>query len=89
MTIPPYVEIGGHHIPVEIGPCDSDAIGEFYHYKKWKIVIEGDMDVALTEETLIHEIIEVANHIYELNLPHRTIQTLGAAIHQGLKPSLK
>jgi len=33
----------------------------------------------------IHEVIEMVNSIYDLNLPHQTIQTLEAAAFQIIK----
>lgn len=90
MKLPKYVNIMGHRVPVQRKMYDPDAIGVFVRDgRSMKIAIVSTLEESLAEETLIHEIIEAANYIAELNLKHHQIQTLGAIIHQALRPSLR
>ena len=81
--IPKQYETGPHTITVQRCPL-ANAVGEFEPMALEERITPGIAE-ALAVETHIHEVIECANWLYELNLPHRTIQTLGAAIAQALK----
>lgn len=49
------------------------------------IVISGDMSKDMTGDTLIHEIFEAIDHVFELKLKHRQITTLSAAVYMMMK----
>lgn len=83
--IPKEVDIGPHTIPVKIQHLDDNA-GE-YHFGDMEIRISDGMKETAQHETYWHEIVEAVNHIYELGLPHRSIQILGAGIAQAIKSS--
>ena len=46
-------------------------------------------DVERAHETLMHELVEAANAIGDLSLPHSKIQTLGILLSQALRPVLQ
>ena len=50
-----------------------------------KILIRDELSDDNKLSTLIHEGLECLNNIYDLNLPHQTIQTLEAGIFQIIK----
>lgn len=79
--IPKVLQVGPHELRVVKGPIE-DA-GE-YSFQDLEIRINSGLKPSAQYEVLMHEIAEAANHIYELNLPHRTIQILGAAFAQAL-----
>ena len=89
MKIPKTIHLAGHKIPVHIDAgVDSDAVGQ-YHAAHNQIGIRSGIPQSAMEEVLFHEVVEAINHIYELNLPHAKIQTLGAALHQAFGPLMK
>lgn len=87
MSIPKQVIIGGHVISVREVPNLTGRHGECGSFQLTSLAIEIDdkLPASLKEETLMHEVIEAINAIYELELPHRSIQILGVALHQVQK----
>lgn len=81
-SIPKRIEVGPHVLYVKIEPLEN--AGE-YSFQDLEIRIQSFLKDSAQKETFWHEIAEAANHIYELNLPHRTIQILGAVIAQVMK----
>ena len=81
------IKIGGHDVAVKLwssnglvgAPC-----GQF-DSRNNEIIINTYYDIQNQETTLIHEIIEAINYLFELNLEHNKIQTLEAALYQILK----
>lgn len=76
--LPKFVYIGPHKIAV----VADNTINEFgnFNYNELMIRIHPGAAIGVQMETLCHEIIEGVNIVYEMKLPHRTIQQLGAAI---------
>lgn len=87
---PANVKLGGHTIPVHVQDeplrieNDEIIIGS-YHFED-KVIRLTHLDTSPTTagENLVHEIIEAANHIYDMKLPHQTISTLAAGLFQAL-----
>lgn len=80
--IPKQIEVGPHEIAIK--KCPLDNAGE-YEFQTLEIRINKSLCDSAQKETFFHEVMEASNHIYELGLPHRTIQILGAAIAQVIK----
>jgi len=77
------IKIGGHHFTVDYvdGLADSGSTDTALN----KILINKNLVQSNQESTILHEILEAINSIYDLNLPHQTIQTLEAALYQIYK----
>lgn len=80
------LKIGGNLVKVKIdntkfsgAPC-----GQWLSQTN-EILINGTYDKQNQETTLIHEIVEAINYLYELNLEHNKIQILEATLYQVLK----
>jgi hypothetical protein len=80
--IPKSLTVGPHEIAVVRGPLE-DA-GQF-SFGDLEIRINDGLKPSAQFETLTHEIFEAINLVYELGLPHRSIQILGAAMAQVIK----
>lgn len=80
------IKIAGHHFTVDYvdGLADSGSTDTALN----KILINKNLSKSNQESTVIHEIIEAINSIYDLNLPHQTIQTLEAALYAIYKDNL-
>lgn len=74
---------GPHTLVIKTKPLDNIA-GE-YSFQDLQIRINSSLLTSAQQETLFHEMVEAANHIYELNLSHNKIQILGAAMLQMVK----
>jgi hypothetical protein len=85
MKLPKHINLGGHEIRIEPQPGLA-KLGECGHFEMGSLIIRIDTDMpeTLVQETLLHEIVEAINALYELELAHRTIQILGTALHQAL-----
>ena len=88
MDIPSKIKIGGHEIKiVEIIDLDNlDNVGRWVKTKN-EIQIEKNQSQSQKESTLLHEIIEAINDLYELDLnkDYHKITTLETALYQVLK----
>ena len=81
------IKIGSYYY--EIRECDNlardcSSLGESCG-NSLKISIDSGICEDLKTATLIHEIVEQLNFIYELNLEHNVITILGNTLHQVLK----
>lgn len=86
MNIPEKVKIGGHIYAVDlVSPNEVEGNNGVTWLKLQKILIDKDVPKDRQDSVLIHEIIEVINNDYELELPHRTIQCLEEVLHQVIK----
>lgn len=79
------VKIGGYSISIEttdkILPNEG-RIGEYSPFEQ-KISIATGLTKQQKNETLIHEVLEAINDIYELNLDHdEQLSKLSVVIHQ-------
>jgi len=91
MNYPKTIQMGGRTIAVNvidtpIARTESDKfyIGKFEPLANAITVYHDDKIADVSHETFVHELIEAADVIYELKLPHATIQTLSAALYQAL-----
>jgi hypothetical protein len=77
------IKIGGHHFTVDYvdGLADSGSTDTALN----KILINKNLSKSNQESTILHEIIEAINAIYDLKLEHQTIQTIEAALFQIYK----
>ena len=87
MYIPDSLNIMGHKWAVSYDPhlvADNDNVGEarFLHHK---IIIQDNLPEEATSELLLHEVIEVINQDFELNLEHQAITILGRCLNQVLR----
>lgn len=89
MIIPKKIKIGGHYVEVKISSVDTVGNMGGYNYGKQVIIIDKSVNESQTEETLLHEIVEAINLMYEFGLPHDKIQTLGCVLHQIIKDNPK
>ena len=80
--------VAGHRFRVEYDNTitSSGACGMMLA-QHLMIKIDPNQEQSIIEETFIHEMIEAINYIYELELDHPKIQTLGAAIHHAMNSS--
>ena len=80
--LPEGVKVGGVTFNIQkdnLSDCDGKV-----NFRAATIIIGDGMTFSKEEETLMHEIVEIINEAHELKLPHRTIMTLGATLHQVL-----
>ncbi len=84
MKIPKSIKLGGHTIPVKKVKhlvTLAEAYGTF-STGELLIRLDADMPPSHEAEVFWHECIEAIDFLFELKLEHRTIQTLGVALHQ-------
>ena len=88
--IPKTLKIGGLSFDVVVEPhrrrdhgVDSSASENCTYQKIW-LDSEPQKPDGMMDD-LIHEVIEVINCLYDLDLSHQTITTLGEALHQVLR----
>ena len=85
MQYPTSMQMGNRSIAVNVvdepivvtgrGNRDGNYVGMFNNKASTMTIMDG--------EALVHETIEAADVIYDLKLPHQTIQTLAVAMHQA------
>lgn len=91
MRIPETIKIGGliyKCIEVENLSRDKNANGASCGNGLY-IEIDKSLPEQLKESVLLHEILEQINYIYELELDHKTITTLEAALYQVFKDNFE
>lgn len=84
MKIPETFKMGGHTIKVvnddllvarrRLGECYRDSL---------RIHLDKTLPESQQLETFVHEVVELASSMFDLNLQHQTVQTLGVALHQA------
>ena len=91
MHYPDTVQVGAASVKVRVhnsfilGTHDGKHIVGKYDGKNRTIDIIDDGDhKELTGETFVHELVEAVNSIYQLELDHRVIATLGVGLYQAL-----
>lgn len=89
-TLPTTTQMGGHNLDITwsketITTKDGRVVlGLFRPVTNVMIVGHPDsIGETKSGEAFVHEHIEAADAIYELKLPHQTIQTLSAALYQA------
>jgi len=87
--IPESLTIAGHKVAVAAGHHMrfQELMGRAHEVD---LVIELNTDLApsMIGETFLHEVVEMVDKIYGLELPHPAIQTLAAGIYQALTTSV-
>ena len=90
MQYPTEVKMGAHTIPVAIISEPIKKVGDkqwmigSYHSIDRKITqFHSDDHVDMCGESFLHETIEAANDIYDLQLNHTVITSLAAALYQA------
>lgn len=83
MKIPENIKIGGFNCPIIYKKLDEKR-GEYEPELK-VIHLDTRNKKQIMESTFIHECIEAINEIYQLNLPHKSIDILEAGIYQIFK----
>jgi hypothetical protein len=81
------IKIGAREIrvfEVEHLSTDYDTWGD-YTARTGVIRIESGIPDDMKEETLVHEVCEAINDIYNLKLSHHRLSVLAVALHQVLK----
>jgi hypothetical protein len=83
MKIKNTIRIAGRDFTIEyVKGLPDDGSTDFATNR---ILIRDELTADNKQSTVLHEIIEALNGIYDLNLPHQTIQTLEAGIFQIYK----
>lgn len=86
MNIPSAIKIGGHSIKVEIHPQMQMSGYEGRAFISDQVIyVNGNLPESGQSETLIHEIIEFIDSLYELKLEHEKITTISEALFQVLR----
>lgn len=85
MSIPATVKIGGHVFRIE-STEDSPLDGSYgaTRVSQDQIWISPRVCVSQRDSTLLHEVIEAIDEMYELKLEHNQISTLETALHAFL-----
>lgn len=85
MKIPNKIDIGGQEISVELGDIAyANALGLFSSDDQ-TIVLANDQKECVVASTLVHEILEAINAIYNLEMNHNQIQIASQALFQVLR----
>ena len=85
------LKLAGYPLTIlAVTPTSRDARGECEFRSDESMVIRVDPTLGNRAfmEVFIHELVEAANGVYALELPHPTIQTLGVGISQCLPAAL-
>ena len=80
MKLPKTIKVSGQTYSIDI--IDSLADCGSTTFNTQKILINGNQNDSRKQTALVHEVLEILNETYDLNLPHQTIQTLEAGIYQ-------
>lgn len=84
MPVPKAIKIAGHRIAIK-RPKNLKSVNSEYGYfdpDSMTIYIDAGVEGDHEGELFFHEAIEAANVLFELGLPHQTIQILGVVLHQ-------
>jgi|GEM_PF-1466783 len=88
VEIPKEIKIAGKTYSVEVKDLLKSAgvtnAGKSYSYSQ-KIWIDTSAHPEQQEETLLHEIIEMLNDTYDMDLDHQDISTISAGLYQIIK----
>lgn len=89
MKIPKTIKIAGHIYTIEFRENRENQDGNEHPASSFsrvnKIWIDKNQVVERQESCLVHEIIEMLNYDFQLELKHQTISLLEAGIYQVLK----
>ena len=83
MKIKDKIKVGGLVFRVK----DVSGLADYgsTDFDRQIILIKKELTDDNKESTLYHEIVEIINNTYDLNLSHQTIQTIEASIFQIIK----
>ncbi len=87
MRVPEKIKIAGYQVAVREVPNmahDRDHVGEYFP-RTQEIQIEVAATEQQKEEVLLHEILEAIKTLFDLEIPHPALNTLGVVLHQVLK----
>ena len=87
MEIPDKIKVGAYYFKVYFEKNLSrsrDRFGEFRPSPQ-EIALDPDCTEDLQGETLLHEVVEALNWMYDMQLNHHIIALLGTGLHQILK----
>jgi hypothetical protein len=91
----PYVQVGGHKYKIELiraGTVDdsNESVGDSHHYKH--VVKVATLcsnceykELSSCEETLLHELIHCASHVFNADLTEDQVVSLSEGMYQILK----
>jgi hypothetical protein len=81
-----HLTISSVNLHLASGRTDSDALGQCEPLPSgdYKIIISDGLNDERFAEVTLHELIEAANMIYDLEMTHTQIQTLGVALAEVL-----
>ena len=87
MIIPNKLKFGGHSIPIEGHGKKQNEKQGYYDMTHDFISIVNDMDLSesIIAEIFMHEIIEMINHRYGLELQHKTIIILSETLFSVMR----
>ena len=86
MDIPERILFGGHTIPVRRHTSQVNEKVAYYDVKYDFISISNDIvSESICAEALMHELIEMINWRFSLELSHRTITCLGESLFSVLR----
>jgi len=85
------LKIGSHSYDVIFKNLDDEAQPNsgYCNTTGNKITINNTLPISQQESTIVHEIIEAINFLYQLELKHNKIMTLETALYQILKDNYK
>ncbi len=82
-----YIKIGGYVVSIQYSDTilpNNNNVGEYSPFEQ-KITIANGLSKQHQQETLIHEVLEAINDIYELGLEHdEQLCKLSVILHQLL-----
>jgi len=84
MNVPSSVKVGAFIIAVNRDPflmASREAYGE-YHPSKLEIVLDTNLNKQKEGETLLHEMLEAIDAIYDIELDHHKLSLMATALHQ-------
>lgn len=90
MIIPARVKIGGHWIDVKLEKDGRDSTDGSAQYHNWYHLIKVRTDgtpESKQAEALLHEILQVIDKKYQLELSHQSLTTLSEVLFQTMRDS--
>ena len=87
--IPSKIKISGYDYEVIVMEFNDKSCPAYTNFKKQKIFINEEYQMQTQEASLLHEILEVINYIFEFDFSHDKIQILESALYQVLKDNFK
>ena len=86
VTIPNKIKIGSHIYTIELKPhlhCDDGDYGQI-SYRKQNIKIWSDAPLSLRNQSLLHEVLHLSQHIYRVEISDADIDRVAETMAQLL-----